>query len=114
VPGLLAEADICLDPAECTPLNHGSTMIKISEYLAAQRPIVAHELRETRFTAGDAALYAPCDGSEPLAGRVALLARDGELRARLASRCAERAPELVWERSEERLLAAYAELADSL
>ena len=35
VPGLLAEADICLDPAEANELNHRSTMIKIAEYMAA-------------------------------------------------------------------------------
>jgi glycosyltransferase involved in cell wall biosynthesis len=111
VPRLLAEADICVDPAECTPLNHRSTMIKIAEYLAARRPVVAHELIETRFSAGDAALYAPCDGPAAFAEQVALLARDPALRDRLAARAAERAPELVWERSEERLVAAYETLA---
>lgn len=112
VPGLLAEADICLDPAECTPLNHGSTMIKVSEYLAAHRPLVAHELRETRRTAGEAALYVGCDGDgRAFAEQVARLARDPELRRRLAERAAARVPELVWERSEEQLLAAYETLA---
>jgi glycosyltransferase involved in cell wall biosynthesis len=118
VPGLLADADVCLDPADCTPLNHGSTMIKVSEYLAARRPLVAHELRETRRTAGDAALYVPCEGESEgegeseaaFAAAVARLARDPELRERLAARAAERVPELVWERSEERLLAAYEDL----
>jgi glycosyltransferase involved in cell wall biosynthesis len=113
VPRLLARADICVDPAECTPLNHRSTMIKISEYLAARRPVVAHELIETRFTAGDAALYAPCDADDDgeLAAHVARLARDPELRGRLAAIAAERVPELVWERSEESLVAAYERLA---
>jgi glycosyltransferase involved in cell wall biosynthesis len=114
VPGLLADADVCLDPAGCTPLNHGSTMIKVSEYLAARRPLVAHELRETRRTAADAALYVPCEGEgeseAAFAAAVARLARDPELRERLAARAAERVPELVWERSEERLLAAYEDL----
>jgi glycosyltransferase involved in cell wall biosynthesis len=86
-------------------------MIKISEYLAARRPIVAHDLRETRWTAGEAALYAPCDEATPLADLVALLARDPELRGRLARGAGERAPELVWERSEEQLVGAYEGLA---
>lgn len=108
VPRLLAEADVCLDPAEPTPLNQGSTMIKVSEYLAAHRPLVAHDLTETRQTAGDAALYAASD--EDFAGAVARLAREPALRQELARKAAERVPELVWERSEERLLAAYATL----
>jgi glycosyltransferase involved in cell wall biosynthesis len=112
VPALLAEADICLDPAECTPLNHGSTMIKISEYLAARRPVVANALDETRFTAADAALYAPCDEPGMLAELVARLARDGALRERLGVQAAERVTELLWERSEERLVAAYTRLAE--
>jgi glycosyltransferase involved in cell wall biosynthesis len=111
VPRLLAEADICLDPAECTPLNHRSTMIKISEYLAAHRPVVAHELLETRFTAGDAALYVPCQADGEMAAQVARLAGDPDLRRSLAAKAAERVPELVWERSEENLVTAYDRLA---
>lgn len=110
VPRLLGEADICLDPAEPTPLNHGSTMIKVAEYIAARRPLVAHALTETRRTAGEAALYVEHGGGAAFAEQVARLARDPGLRERLADRAAERAPELVWERSEERLLAAYAAL----
>jgi glycosyltransferase involved in cell wall biosynthesis len=110
VPKLLAAADICVDPAECTPLNHRSTMIKVAEYLAAGRPVVAHELIETRRTAGGAALYADCGDGDGLASQVARLAGDSALREELGRRAAERAPELVWERSEERLLGAYRDL----
>jgi glycosyltransferase involved in cell wall biosynthesis len=86
-------------------------MIKISEYLAAHRPVVANALDETRFTAGEAALYAPCDRPEVLAELVARLARDDSLRGQLAAHAAERVGDLFWERSEERLVSAYAQLA---
>ncbi|HEY6397157.1 MAG TPA: glycosyltransferase family 4 protein, partial [Solirubrobacteraceae bacterium] len=56
VPLLLQEADICLDPAPATPLNDRSTMIKVAEYLALGKPVVAYDLVETRATVGDAAL----------------------------------------------------------
>jgi glycosyltransferase involved in cell wall biosynthesis len=112
VPALLAEADICLDPAPRTELNDRSTMIKIAEYMAARRPIVSFPLLETRRTAGDTIAYAKGDGLDSFAAQVAALARDPGLRADLARRGAERARSLGWDASEARLLAAYAALRD--
>ena len=110
VPALIAEADIAVDPAPGTPLNHGSTMIKVSEYLAAGRPVVAYDLRETRRTAGEAALYAPCGDPGAFAALVASLAADGALRERQHQSARKRAPELVWEHSAPALVALYAGL----
>ncbi len=110
VPELIAAADICIDPAPCSELNHRSTMIKVTEYLAAGRPVVAFELTETRRTAEDAALYAPCGDLEGFAWLIVRLAQSGDLRRELAERAVARAEELVWERSEEELLGAYERL----
>lgn len=113
VPRLLAEADICLDPAPANRLNHRSTMIKIAEYMAAARPVVAFRLRETeRTTAGTAAL-AECGDLCAFAQQIGRLARRPALRLELARRGHERARELVWERSESALLAGYARLHTS-
>ena len=110
VPALLAGADICVDPAPCNPLNHCSTMVKVGEYLAAGRPVVAYRLRETVHTAGDAALLAPCGDRVAFVGHVARLAGDGNLRAELGRRGLERARDLTWEQSERALIGAYAQL----
>ena len=110
VPALLAAADICLDPAPCTPLNERSTMIKIAEYMAAKRPVVAYPLLETQRTAGDAIEYADRDDLISFAAAVARLARDGTRRIELARRGNERAASLGWQESEAHLLAAYAGL----
>jgi len=111
VPALLAEADICLDPAPCTELNHRSTMIKIAEYMAARRPVVSFPLLETKRTAGEAAAFAGEDGGlDSFAAQVAALARDPDRRAELARRGSERARSLGWDSSEAQLLAAYAAL----
>jgi glycosyltransferase involved in cell wall biosynthesis len=108
VPALLAEADICLDPAPRTELNDRSTMIKIAEYMAARRPVVSFPLLETRRTAGDAVAYADGGGDlDSFAAQVATLAGDPARRASLAQRGSERAQSLGWEASEARLLAAY-------
>jgi glycosyltransferase involved in cell wall biosynthesis len=110
VAALIADADIGIDPAPGTELNHGSTMIKVAEYLGCGRPVVAYDLRETRRTAGDAALYAPCGEPRAFIELIAALARDEEWRLRLGRRARERALELTWDRSEEALGAVYARL----
>jgi glycosyltransferase involved in cell wall biosynthesis len=110
VPSLLAAADICLDPAPCTPLNERSTMIKIAEYMAAQRPVVAFPLLETRRTGGDAVAFGERDDLGSFAAQVAQLAGAPERRAELARLGAERARTLSWEQSEKVLLGAYADL----
>jgi glycosyltransferase involved in cell wall biosynthesis len=107
IPELLARSDICIDPAPCNVLNQRSTMVKIAEYIAAARPVVAYELTETRRTAGEAAVYAPCGDAARFAALVVDLAQGPEIRARLAARGQQRAHALVWERSEEALLRAY-------
>ena len=54
----LSAADICVDPDPFNPFNDRSTMIKMSEYMAVGKPIVAFDLREHRRTAADAARFA--------------------------------------------------------
>ena len=110
VPALIDAADVCIDPAPCTALNRNSTMIKVAEYLAAGRPVVAFDLFETRRTAGDAALYAECGDLDQFATLINRLAEDEALRALLAERARRRAEDLVWERSEEELIGAYERL----
>jgi glycosyltransferase involved in cell wall biosynthesis len=107
----IGAADICLDLAPCDELNHRTTMAKIAEYLALGRPTVSFALRETQRTAGEAVRLVPCNDRPAYVRTVAELAADGEARAALAARARERAPDLVWERSAESLVAAYARLA---
>ena len=106
----LRQADIAVDPAPCNTLNHISTMMKIGEYLAAARPVVAYRLRETERTAGAAALYARCGDSEDFGRQVVRLAGEAGLRAELSGVGLDRAADLVWEHSEKALLDVYAGL----
>jgi glycosyltransferase involved in cell wall biosynthesis len=107
VPGLIGEADICLDVAPCSPLNHQSTMIKIGEYLAAGRPTVTFALDETRRTAGDCALYARDGDLDSFCDLIERLCGDAALRQTLSRSGVERAQDLTWERSAEQLRLAY-------
>ncbi|MDQ6805455.1 MAG: glycosyltransferase, partial [Actinomycetota bacterium] len=108
---LLAEADICLDPAPPGSFGDRSTMTKIAEYLAAGRPVVAFDLVETRRTAEDCALYASGGDFGDFATQVLRLVDDDDLRAELSRRALRRARDLVWERSERGLLELYQRLA---
>jgi glycosyltransferase involved in cell wall biosynthesis len=110
VAGLIADADIALDPAPGTELNHGSTMIKIAEYMGCGRPVVAYDLLESRRTAGEAALYAPCGERQAFVKLVGELVRDGDRRLRLGKLARERALELSWEHSERALREVYERL----
>ncbi len=61
----LSTADICLDPNPSSPLNDVSTWIKVMEYMALGKPIVSFDLKETRTSAADAAVYVtPNDEAE--------------------------------------------------
>ncbi|MGH2578173.1 MAG: glycosyltransferase family 4 protein, partial [Actinomycetota bacterium] len=55
---VLSTADVGLCPDPKNPLNDVSTMNKTMEYMAFRLPVVAFDLRETRVSAGAAAVYA--------------------------------------------------------
>lgn len=107
VPELLGTADICIEPAPATELNQRSTMTKIAEYLALGKPVVAYDLTESRHTVGDAALLVPPGDVDAFAARIADLAHDPALRARLARDGRRRAQQISWEHSERALLGLY-------
>jgi glycosyltransferase involved in cell wall biosynthesis len=107
---LIASADICVDTAPPTSLNHQSTMIKIAEYMAAGKPIVAFGLVETMRTAETAASFAAPGDLGDMAAAVADLAANYDARLRLAKNGLTRVRSLVWERSADALLGVYARL----
>ncbi len=104
---LLSSADLCLAPEPRNALNDVSTMIKVVEYMGLGRPIVAYDLRETRYSAGDAALYAIPNEPTSLASCIEEVLDDPGLRERMGGAGKRRVDELSWARSEESLLAAY-------
>jgi glycosyltransferase involved in cell wall biosynthesis len=105
---VLASADVCLAPEPRNPLNDVSTLIKVAEYMAMARPVVAFDLRESRFTAGQAALYAEPNDPGSFADCIEQLLDDADLRTRMGELGRERvANGLTWESSKRTLLAAY-------
>ena len=60
---VMSTADIGLSPDPMNPLNDVSTMNKTMEYMAFELPVVAFDLRETRVSAADAAVYVKPTGN---------------------------------------------------
>jgi glycosyltransferase involved in cell wall biosynthesis len=105
---LLATADVCVSPDPKNPLNDVSTMNKVLEYMACGRPLVAFDLRETRISAGEGALYATPNRDEELAACIETLLDDAERRRRMGEYNRQRFLEqMAWEYSVTQLIAAY-------
>ena len=78
----------CPDPSNS--YNDRSTMIKVAEYMAVGKPLVAFDLPEHRVTAGDAALYATPNDERDFAQKLEELIAAPELRASMGIYAIER------------------------
>jgi glycosyltransferase involved in cell wall biosynthesis len=108
----LAAADICVDPDPSSPLNDVSTWIKVMEYMAYGKPIVSFDLKETRFSAQDAALFVPCNDEMAFAKGIATLMDDSDLREKMGRFGRDRVEkELQWSVVSKNLVKAYASLS---
>ncbi len=104
----LSTADVCVCPDPKTDMNNLSTMVKTMEYMALGKPIVAFDLKETKVSAGDSALYAVANDEEDFAEKIARLLDSPELRQKMGRIGKERIDNaLSWEYSKKHLYAAY-------
>jgi len=106
---MLNTADVCVNPDEYNEMNDKSTMNKIMEYMALGKPIVQFNLKEGRFSAGDASLYSDNhDLVTDFANKILWLLEHPEERQRMGEFGRERVEQqLAWEYSVGNLLAAY-------
>ena len=115
VSALIAEADICVAPLGLNDRNvtQGACPIKVLEYMAASRPLVATNIpivRELVREDVDALLFSPNDPDD-LARQVLALLNDFELSKRLAESASERAlTKFTWHESQKKLLKVYGNL----
>ena len=106
---ILSTADVCVNPDRPCEMNDISTMIKIMEYMALAKPIVQFNLREGKFSAQDAALYADTQNQvDDFAAKITWLLDHPNERKRMGEFGRRRVEkELAWEYSVPNLLAAY-------
>lgn len=109
---LLSTSHIGVEPAPDNPINRKSTFIKIMEYMASCRPIVAFDLTETRYSTDEVALLVKPGDNRSFAEAVVQLMDDPQLRIELGKAGVHRINEhLNWNKAKETLLGAYASMS---
>ncbi|UCF63904.1 MAG: glycosyltransferase family 4 protein [bacterium] len=104
----LSAADICLDPNPSNPLNDYSTWIKVMEYMSFGKPMVSFDLKETRYSAREAAVYVEPNNIEEYAVAIRDLLDDPIRRTKMGRYGYQRVwSELSWEHVSKNLTAAY-------
>lgn len=117
VPALMAAADICVAPLGLNDRNvtQGACPIKVLEYMAAARPLLASNMpivRELIREDIDALLFSPNDPDD-LAHQAITLLNDFELSKRLAESASDRAlTKFTWHESQKKLGKVYERLLD--
>jgi glycosyltransferase involved in cell wall biosynthesis len=107
----LSTADIGLDPNPSNPLNDSSTWIKVMEYMALAKPIVSFDLKETRYSAQEAAIYVPPNDEKEYAKAIVKLMDDPHKRAKMGAFGQKRIKEeLAWQHVSKNLTLAYESL----
>lgn len=107
----LSTADVCLDPNPSSPLNDVSTWIKVMEYMALAKPIISFDLKETRTSASNAALYVTPNNELEFAQAIARLMDDPAQRRMMGEFGKARVQqELSWQVTSRNLVLAYEQL----
>ena len=111
---ILNSADICVNPDKPSEMNNLSTMNKIMEYMALRKPIVQYNLKEGRFSAQEASLYAINGDTTDFANKMIQLIDDPELRIRMAEYGYNRViKELSWDYESIKLKRFYNQIFQS-
>jgi glycosyltransferase involved in cell wall biosynthesis len=105
---IMSTADAGLSPDPKNPLNDVSTMNKTMEYMVFGLPVVAFDLRETRVSAGDAAVYVQPNDEQQYAEAIVALLDDAPRRELMGKYARERVEqELAWDHQEVTYLGVY-------
>jgi glycosyltransferase involved in cell wall biosynthesis len=101
-------ADVCVNPDEYNEMNDKSTMNKVMEYMALGKAMVQFDLKEGRYSAQAASLYARNNDALDFADKILYLLEHEQLRKGMGDfgrRRIETA--LNWEIQSKKLIEAY-------
>jgi glycosyltransferase involved in cell wall biosynthesis len=105
---ILNTSDLCVNPDKPTEMNNLSTMNKIMEYMALGKPIVQYDLKEGRFSAQTASLYAKPNDRDDFAQKIIELFDNPELRKEMGEFGKNRVENVLqWKYEEVKLKKAY-------
>jgi len=108
---VLSTADVGLCPDPLNPLNDVSTMNKTMEYMAFAVPVVAFDLKETKVSAAEAAVYVRPNDTNAYAEALLALLDDPDKRASMGAFGRERVESvLAWAHQAPKYVAVYENL----
>jgi len=108
IPEYIAAADVCVAPFKDTPVTRCKSPLKIVEYMASGKAIVASNVGEVRRMLGGVGILTPPGDFHAIAEGVLRLLRDDKLRGNLGRFARKRAEEKYnWKMSADNLLTAY-------
>jgi glycosyltransferase involved in cell wall biosynthesis len=111
---VMSTAGVGLSPDPKNPLNDVSTMNKTMEYMSFGLPVVAFDLRETRVSAGSAAVYVKPNDVREYARAIVGLVDDPAAAGQLAKDGRARVEEeLAWEHQRRAYVGVYQQLTAS-
>jgi glycosyltransferase involved in cell wall biosynthesis len=114
VAAILSTATMGISPDPENQMNEFCTMNKTMEYMAFGLPVVAFDLRETRVSAADAALYATPNDVDELTRLVVELISDEPKRMSMGAAGRTRVEqELAWCHQARRYLGVYEDLIET-
>lgn len=112
---ILNSCDVCVNPDKPSEMNNLSTMNKIMEYMALKKPIVQYDLKEGKFTAGKASLYAKCGDPLDFAEKILYLIDNDSIRTEMGNFGYQRIiNELSWEYESVKLVKFYEKVLSDL
>lgn len=105
---ILNTADVCVNPDKPTEMNNLSTMNKIMEYMALKKPIVQYDLKEGRFSAKEASLYAKPGDTKDFADKIITIIDTPQLKKKMSEFGYNRVVnELSWDYESQKLVTFY-------
>ena len=105
---ILNSCDICVNPDKANEMNNLSTMNKIMEYMALGKAIVQYDLKEGKYSAQSASLYAIPNDTTDFANKIMQLIDDDSLRDTMAEFGFHRVRnDLSWNLEEKKFLSFY-------
>ncbi len=108
IPTHIAAADVCVACFEDNDITRCKSPLKIAEYLASGKAIVASNVGEVRNMVGGAGILTEAGNSVDLAGPIIKVLKDEALRIQMGLRARERSlRKYNWRVSAENLLKAY-------
>jgi glycosyltransferase involved in cell wall biosynthesis len=108
IPALVRAADICVACFDNTEASRAKSPLKVAEYLASGRAIVASRVGDVPWMVHDCGITIKPDSVEELAQGIIAYAHDEQRRFRDGQKARKRAEELfTWERGVQTLLEAY-------